>query len=256
MKTIRRGDTGEDVRVWQRALAVNADGIFGPITEARTLAWQRARGLVPDGVVGAKTWATLLGAPPPLVDGGAELPARRTPVALETYVEAIRDASEGISREGVAVLWAQYQIETGGSACWNWNIGNVKKVRGDGYDFHFLHGVWEGVSPKVAADLIAKGEAVRDPSENHARAVGPARISVIFQPPHPACMFRAYANLAVAMRSHVAFLQRRYGEAWTIAQTGDVQAFARSLRSRGYFTASAEAYAAGMRAHYNKAMQR
>lgn len=65
MNTIRIGCTGVDVVAWQRVIDVNADGVFGPKTDAATKAWQAAHGLVPDGVVGPKTWTKAL-APTPV----------------------------------------------------------------------------------------------------------------------------------------------------------------------------------------------
>lgn len=65
MRTLRRGDRGEDVKVLQRALrragydAGTIDGIFGSGTEAAVRAFQRANGLTVDGIVGSRTWAAL-----------------------------------------------------------------------------------------------------------------------------------------------------------------------------------------------------
>ena len=59
MKTIKRGDRGDDVKLLQRALHLIEDGIFGAITEEAVLAHQRAYGLVADGIVGPLTWSTL-----------------------------------------------------------------------------------------------------------------------------------------------------------------------------------------------------
>ena len=59
MKTIRKGDTGEEVKVLQSIIGVTADGIFGPVTESRVKEWQREHNLFPDGIVGPKTWAIL-----------------------------------------------------------------------------------------------------------------------------------------------------------------------------------------------------
>lgn len=55
---------GEDVREMQARLnvhgvACDADGIFGPATDAAVRVFQRAKGLVVDGICGAKTWAAL-----------------------------------------------------------------------------------------------------------------------------------------------------------------------------------------------------
>ncbi len=53
---LRRGSTGTYVQQWQKIIAVDADGKFGPGTEVATKAWQKARGLTADGVVGANSW--------------------------------------------------------------------------------------------------------------------------------------------------------------------------------------------------------
>lgn len=254
MKTLRRGDQGPDVAIWQGVIGVGQDGKFGPITEATTRAWQRNRGLVADGVVGRATW-TAAALPVP-EDAGVLVPTRRTKIDFATYADALRDAHPGASLEMVAVLWSQYMIETGGKACWNWNIGNVKKVTGDGYDWHHLNGVWEVVTQDRAAELIAKGEATYSTNPSHLKSAAPGRKVVIFQPPHPETRFRAYASLDVAMRKHVLFLQRRYGDGWQAAERGDVHGFAHALKRRGYYTASAESYAAGMMRHFREVTKR
>ena len=65
MATLRRFDTGEEVRALQEALRARGfppgaiDGIFGAGTEAALVAFQRSEGLVPDGVAGARTFAAL-----------------------------------------------------------------------------------------------------------------------------------------------------------------------------------------------------
>lgn len=57
--TLRRGDTGDLVREIQGKVGVEADGVFGPATEAAVRQFQRERGIVPDGIVGPQTWAAL-----------------------------------------------------------------------------------------------------------------------------------------------------------------------------------------------------
>lgn len=65
--TLKRGDRNDYVRHWQMFLNLNgyacgnADGIFGPKTEAAVKAWQKNHGLVSDGIIGPKTWASLPG---------------------------------------------------------------------------------------------------------------------------------------------------------------------------------------------------
>jgi hypothetical protein len=57
--TLRRGNRGEWVAHIQAKLSLQADGSFGPKTEATLRQFQRHQGLVPDGIVGPKTWTAL-----------------------------------------------------------------------------------------------------------------------------------------------------------------------------------------------------
>ena len=56
---LREGDTGRMVAAVQRKLAVDADGIFGPITRQAVLDFQGRTGLTRTGEVDAKTWQAL-----------------------------------------------------------------------------------------------------------------------------------------------------------------------------------------------------
>lgn len=195
------------------------------------------------------------------------VPVTRTVVSMRDYARAVLrgwyTVGQGLpSKATVAVLFAQYMIETGGAACWGWNIGNVKHVPGDGYDYHMLKGTWEGVDKAMADALIAKGLAVLDTNPAHQKAVAP-RTCVVFQPPHPATWFRAYPNLDAAMASHLGFLKKRYAPCWPFVEAGDYKGFAFALKAGrdgkpgtldDYFTATADAYAKGMSGHYNSFM--
>lgn len=186
-------------------------------------------------------------------------PVTRTVIALRDYVRAVVAAWPSIStdpcpKEAPAVLWAQYIAETGGAACWNFNVGNVKWTPGCGLDFMCLRGVWEGVSQAQASALIASGQAHADANASHTGALRPGMVSVVFEPPHPATRFRAYPSLADAMASHLALLAKRFAVAWPAVLAGDVDRFASALHSRGYFTASPLAYAGNMRRPYLEAM--
>lgn len=57
---IKRGSTGEGVKIVQTVLGINADGIFGKGTEAKVKEWQRSHDLYPDGIVGPETLQKLL----------------------------------------------------------------------------------------------------------------------------------------------------------------------------------------------------
>lgn len=57
--TLRRGSSDALVATVQQKVGVEADGKFGPRTEAAVRQFQRDKGLVPDGIVGPKTWNVL-----------------------------------------------------------------------------------------------------------------------------------------------------------------------------------------------------
>ena len=59
METIRNGSKGEAVKVLQKALGIDADGIFGTETTVAVCNFQKSKGLDCDGIVGAKTWEAL-----------------------------------------------------------------------------------------------------------------------------------------------------------------------------------------------------
>lgn len=61
MTILKKGSRGADVVTLQKKLNLQADGIFGVLTEEAVKEFQKANGLTVDGIVGAKTWAKLNG---------------------------------------------------------------------------------------------------------------------------------------------------------------------------------------------------
>lgn len=59
MKTIKWGDTGEEVKQIQKALQISTDGIFGNMTEISIRLFQGYKDLNIDGLVGPITWEAL-----------------------------------------------------------------------------------------------------------------------------------------------------------------------------------------------------
>ena len=59
MSYLREGVSGEPVRLLQAKLGVQADGAFGPATEAALKAFQEKHGLAVDGVAGPDTFMQL-----------------------------------------------------------------------------------------------------------------------------------------------------------------------------------------------------
>jgi hypothetical protein len=50
---------GPSVRLAQRHVGVDADGVFGPATRRAVKRFQRRHGLAPDGIIGPATWSAL-----------------------------------------------------------------------------------------------------------------------------------------------------------------------------------------------------
>jgi putative chitinase len=57
--TLKVGSKGEEVKALQEKLGLEADGNFGPGTEAKLKAWQTTNGLTADGIAGPSTLAKL-----------------------------------------------------------------------------------------------------------------------------------------------------------------------------------------------------
>jgi peptidoglycan hydrolase-like protein with peptidoglycan-binding domain len=65
------GSEGRQVRLLQRALGLEIDGVYGPQTEAAVRRFQATRGLTVDGIVGAHTSRALAVHAPPALSGAA-----------------------------------------------------------------------------------------------------------------------------------------------------------------------------------------
>jgi len=77
---VRRGSTGDYVRIVQRAVASPADGIFGLVTEAAVGSYQAKRKLVADGIVGPATWTAILGSSTAIEPVKEILPHKTRPI--------------------------------------------------------------------------------------------------------------------------------------------------------------------------------
>jgi hypothetical protein len=121
-------------------------------------------------------------------------------------------------RRAIVLLMAQSAHET---AAWkyvhNFNIGNIKAVEGDGYDWTMFR----------CREKKANGE------------------DVWLDPPDPGTRFRAFRTLTEGAIDHLAFLygRARYAAAWAALKSGDPLTFASALRAAGYYTDPVEVYA-------------
>lgn len=59
MRTIKRGDRGNEVGLVQQKTGARVDGEFGAETERAVKTWQRSHNLTADGIVGPQTWASM-----------------------------------------------------------------------------------------------------------------------------------------------------------------------------------------------------
>lgn len=57
--TIKVGSRGECVKVVQRTVGIDPDGIFGANTKSAVMNFQKRHGLVADGIVGRQTWTKI-----------------------------------------------------------------------------------------------------------------------------------------------------------------------------------------------------
>lgn len=166
--------------------------------------------------------------PPPMPDP-LFIPATRTNITAREIYEALRRVWPSViggepGHEALLVLVAQSGIETGDwSACWNWNLGNVKRVASQPWTM--LRGVWEIINGRRET----------------------------FEPPHPQTHFRAFRTLDEGASAYLEILSQRFAKSWSAVLAGEPERFAHALKEQRYYTADENAYARAMRARYNAA---
>jgi flagellar protein FlgJ len=115
----------------------------------------------------------------------------------------------------LGMITAQACLETGsGASMYNWNFGGIKGSGTDGTVSLRTHEVIGGV------DTVMRQN------------------------------FRAYKTLADGATDFVRLIVTHYQNALPAAEAGDCTAYATALKARGYFTASAASYAAGLAVHF------
>ena len=115
METIKKGSTGNAVKVLQGLLRVTADGVFGPKTEQIVKQYQKANKLVDDGVVGPKTWALLQKDAVTIVDGHIKTHISCSPNRPIKYI-SIHYTAGSTSKKGSALSVRNVFIQRSASA--------------------------------------------------------------------------------------------------------------------------------------------
>lgn len=150
----------------------------------------------------------------------SEVPRIHTPASIPEWADAVAWAWRQLlpadpTLDALAVLWAQYALETGrGKSCFNNNLGNIRHVDGDGRD-HMMLDTFEYIG----------GKRVDMPGA-----------------------FRSFPTLRDGAVDYLRFLTRpAYADPWACVVAGDAEGFARALKSKGYYTAPVEQYVSGLR---------
>lgn len=163
----------------------------------------------------------------------------RTPATASEMFEALKSAwsfafpEEIPKRESLLVLLAQWAIETGrGKSMWNYNIGNIKSVEGDGHDYVF-RACDEHLPIARAKEMVAYGAGLVKIAWEHPDQ---GLAAVIISPDHPGCRFRAFGSLAEGAVDYLLFLHRRFSSSWIAVEAGDPGLFAHLLKVHGYYT--------------------
>lgn len=267
-QTIRLGDRGEAVKIWQALIGVSpADGIFGPGTDAATKAWQAKAGLVADGVVGPQTWREAQKptgkpvAPSPLT-GTRFIAAQKTPASPAEIYEALRAVwverlGSEPKRESLLVLLAQWAFETGrGKSMWNWNMGNQKGRPGgsDGRSWTFF-ACNEILSASAADRLVASAKPRIDgkgPDAVVTKSLVNGLKEVWFYPNNSVCCFRAYDTLRDGAFDYFDLLRKRFASAWPAVEAGDPAQFSHLLKKANYYTADESHYTRSLVSIFNE----
>lgn len=99
MKTIKKGNKGNEVKILQLIVGTTADGIFGSKTKSALKTWQSKNRLSADGIAGPKTWAKIASTAPMLKKGASGTWVK----VLEVFLDTMTDDGKYLSDEMQAV---------------------------------------------------------------------------------------------------------------------------------------------------------
>jgi flagellum-specific peptidoglycan hydrolase FlgJ len=156
------------------------------------------------------------------------VPAVATPCTQAELYAALRQAwlqcaFDAIpTRASLLVLLAHWALETGwGHSCWNFNLGNKKRI--PGRDYYYMR-----------CNEVIGGHVVW------------------FDPPSPACAFAAFPDLETGCVDYLSGLRGTFRAAWPSVLAGDPAGFCHALKVARYYTADEALYTAGVVRCYNQ----
>jgi hypothetical protein len=174
-----------------------------------------------------------------------ELIAQKTQVSVEDVFYNLAYAwvqlfNEQPTKESLLVLLAQSSLETGRYKS-IYNLGNVKSIKNDGYDFTYYK-CNEVLTISTAKRLIANQE--KDGGKVSVVKYNDDQLTctVSFEPKHPVCCFKAFTSLEDGARFYLGFLYKKYNKAWKSVLLGNPDLFCRILKVLKYYTADEGQY--------------
>jgi hypothetical protein len=186
-----------------------------------------------------------------------ELDANKTPITKQDLLLALWQAwyqifGDEAKHESICVMGGQWALETGwGKSMWDFNLGNVKSVDGDGHDYQFF-GCGEELPLSVAQHAVHDSPLVKVVRQYSVNNVPMA--SVWIDPKHPWCRFRAFNSLLEGAIDYVKLLNKRFQRAWPAVIAGDPALFAHYLKLQGYYTAPEAEYISTIKSTFHTMM--
>lgn len=166
--------------------------------------------------------------------------ALRTPASPDDVGLSMLTVLPSLSRSSLRILLAHWAGETGwGKAMYNWNVGNSKSGGKSG-DWMYLS--CTELVPRERVDAMLTDSRVRLERPNQTGAM----VELRFEPDHPWSRFQSFVSLDEGVRHYLGMMARSFPRSWSVALRGDgnVEEYARILRSERYYTATVERYVA------------
>ena len=134
---------------------------------------------------------------------------------------------------------------------WDFNLGNVKSVEGDGHDYCFF-GCGEELPLSVAQHAVHDSPLVKVVRTYMQGTTQMA--SVWIDPEHPWCRFRAFNSLLEGAVDYVKLLNKRFQKSWPAVIAGDPAQFAHFLKLQHYYTADETQYTNSIKSTFHTMM--